>query len=187
MTLLWIDSSAQPLDASTTRRLTARIVERLQADNPALDVQHLDLGQSPLGHLTVDGPNADEGKAAARVLSQFQVADTVVVGAPMYNFTVPSSLKAWIDRIAIAGETFRYTEKGAEGLAGGKRIILAIASGGVHAGEPSDFVEPYLRTVFGFLGINQVETVRVEGVAMPGVDVHKRIEQAVGDWARLSA
>ena len=187
MTLLWIDSSAQPLEASTTRRLTARIVERLQADDPTLDVEHLDLGQSPLGHLTVDGPNADEGKAAARALAQFQAAETLVVGAPMYNFTVPSSLKAWVDRIAIAGETFRYTEQGPEGLAGGKRVILAIGCGGVHAGQPSDFVEPYLRSVFGFLGINRVETVRVEGVAMPGVDVPERIAQAVSEWAIATA
>ena len=183
MVLLWIDSSARPHDASTTRRLTAGLVERLELDTPDLVVERLDLGQSPLGHLTVDGPNADEGRAAQETLAQFKRADTLVIGAPMYNFTVPSSLKAWIDRIAIAGETFRYTDQGPEGLARGKRVILAIGSGGVHAGQPSDFVETYLRAVFAFLGIDDLEIVRVEGVAMPGADVDGKIHDAIEAWA----
>src|SRR5690606_29363346 len=84
----------------------------------------------------------------------------------MYNFGIPSSLKAWIDRIAVRGRTFRYTESGPQGLAGGKRVILALAAGGPHQGQPSDFVEPYLRQVFGFLGVTDIETVRADGVGL---------------------
>ena len=83
----------------------------------------------------------------------------------MYNFSVPSTLKAWIDRVAVAGKTFRYTENGPEGLAGAKKIIIASGRGGLHAGAPSDFQEPYLRQVFGFLGVTDIEFVRAEGVA----------------------
>ena len=83
----------------------------------------------------------------------------------MYNFSIPSTLKAWIDRVAVAGRTFRYTEAGPEGLAGGKKVVIASGRGGLHSGTPSDFQEPYLRQVFAFLGIEDVEFVRAEGVA----------------------
>jgi FMN-dependent NADH-azoreductase len=89
----------------------------------------------------------------------------IVVGAPMYNFSVPSQLKAWIDRVAVAGRTFRYTAEGPQGLAGGKRVIVASTRGGMHRGTVSDFVEPYLRQVFGFLGITDIEFVTAEGLA----------------------
>ncbi|MGH8030615.1 MAG: NAD(P)H-dependent oxidoreductase, partial [Arenimonas sp.] len=99
------------------------------------------------------------------VLEEFLAADVVVVGAPMYNFSIPSQLKAWIDRVAVAGRTFRYTDSGPQGLAGGKRVIVASTRGGIHSGAPSDFVEPYLRQVFGFLGIDDIEFVTAEGLA----------------------
>ena len=83
----------------------------------------------------------------------------------MYNFGIPSTLKAWIDRIAVAGKTFRYTENGPEGLAGGKKVIVASGRGGLHTGAPSDFQEPYLTFLLGFLGITDLEFVRAEGVA----------------------
>jgi len=88
-----------------------------------------------------------------------------VIGAPMYNFSVPSTLKAWIDRVAVAGKTFRYGAQGPEGLAGGKKIIVASGRGGIHSGAPTDFQEAYLRQVFGFLGVTDIEFVRAEGVA----------------------
>ena len=167
MKLLHLDASALGA-GSVTRELSSAVVARWQAALPALEVAYRDLDAEPLTHLT--GPvlaGADPAAAAdaARVLDQFLAADTVVIGAPMYNFGIPSTLKAWIDRIAVAGKTFRYTADGAQGLAGGKQVIIASGRGGLHTGAPSDFQEPYLRQVFGFLGIDKVTFVRAEGVA----------------------
>src|SRR5690606_36662613 len=137
--------------------------------DPGFSIQYRDLDADPLPHL--DG-QALSGAAPAvtaeseRVLQQFLDADVVVIGAPMYNFSIPSTLKAWIDRIAVAGRTFRYTANGPGGLAGGKRVIVASARGGRHTGAPSDFQEPYLKFIFGFMGIAQVEFVRAEGLAV---------------------
>ena len=167
MKLLHLDSSALG-DNSVTRELSAAVVARWKALQPGLQVEYGDLDSEPLPHLTGQSlAKADpaEAEAGERTLQQFLDADIVVIGAPMYNFSVPSTLKAWIDRVAVAGRTFRYTENGPEGLAGGKRIIVACGRGGLHTGAPSDFQEPYLRQVFGFLGVNDVEFVRAEGVA----------------------
>jgi len=167
MKLLHLDSSALA-DNSVTRELSAAVVARWRALEPGLQVEYRDLDREPLPHLTgqslakVDPAEAD---ASERTLQQFLDADVVVIGAPMYNFSVPSTLKAWIDRVAVAGRTFRYTENGPEGLVGGKRVIVASGRGGLHTGAPSDFQEPYLRQVFAFLGVNDVEFVRAEGVA----------------------
>lgn len=166
MKLLHIDSSALGAD-SASRELSAAIVARWQADAPGLSIQYRDLDSNPLPHL--DGSalaKADPARAeeSERVLQQFLDADVVVIGAPMYNFAIPSTLKAWIDRIAVAGRTFRYTDNGPEGLAGGKRVIIASARGGLHAGAPSDFQEPYLKFIFGFMGVRDLEFVRAEGL-----------------------
>jgi FMN-dependent NADH-azoreductase len=100
------------------------------------------------------------------VLEEFLVADVFVIGAPLYNFSIPSQLKAWIDRISVAGRTFRYTERGPEGLAGDKQVIVAVARGGVYeAGSAAEFGESYLKFVLGFLGIRDVSFVRAEGLA----------------------
>jgi len=110
-----------------------------------------------------------ENAVTERLLSQFLAADVVVIGAPMYNFTIPSQLKAWIDRIAQAGRTFRYTAAGPEGLAGGKTVIVVSTRGGQYAGLPleaMDHQESYLRTLFGFLGVTDVRIVRAEGLSM---------------------
>ena len=168
MKLLHIDSSALGAN-SVTRELTAAVVARWQDRVPGLQVRYRDLDANPVPHLTGRSlAQADPAEAAdtAEVLKQFLEADVVVIGAPMYNFAVPSTLKAWIDRVTVAGTTFRYTENGPEGLAGGKRVIVASGRGGVHIGAPSDFQEPFLRHIFGFLGIGDVEFVRAEGVAM---------------------
>ncbi|HVJ38260.1 MAG TPA: NAD(P)H-dependent oxidoreductase [Stenotrophomonas sp.] len=167
MKLLHLDSSALA-DNSVTRELSAAVVARWRALQPGLQVEYRDLDSEPLPHLTGQSlAKADPAEAAAseRTLQQFLDADVVVIGAPMYNFSIPSTLKAWIDRVAVAGRTFRYTEKGPEGLAGGKRVIVASGRGGLHTGAPSDFQEPYLRQVFGFLGVKEIEFVRAEGVA----------------------
>jgi FMN-dependent NADH-azoreductase len=169
MRLLHLDSSALGTQ-SVTRELSAAVVARWQDAVPSLDVAYRDLDAQPLPHLT--GPVLGKADAAAaeeseRVLQQFLDADVIVIGAPMYNFGIPSTLKAWIDRVAVAGCTFRYTETGPEGLAGGKRVVVTSARGGVY-GEtsPADFQEAYLRQVFGFLGIRDIEFVRAEGIAL---------------------
>jgi FMN-dependent NADH-azoreductase len=168
MRLLHLDSSALG-GQSVTRELSAAAVARWKAAVPGLEVGYRDLDAQPLPHLT--GPVLGKADAAAaeeseQVLQQFLDADVIVIGAPMYNFGIPSTLKAWIDRVAVAGRTFRYTESGPEGLATGKRLIVTSGRGGVYGDDsPADFQEAYLRQVFGFLGIRDIEFVRAEGVA----------------------
>ena len=167
MKLLHLDSSALTGN-SVTRELTAAIVARWQDKLPQLQVEYRDLDSNPLPHLTARSlaqVDSAEAADAARTMEQFLAADVLVIGAPMYNFSIPSTLKAWIDRVAVAGKTFRYTEKGPEGLAGGKRVIIASGRGGIHTNAPTDFQEAYLRQVFGFIGVTDIEFVRAEGVA----------------------
>ncbi|MCW2367352.1 FMN-dependent NADH-azoreductase [Sphingobium sp. B7D2B] len=166
MTVLHIDSSIQG-ENSITRQISAAIVERLKAEQPGADVRYRDLAAQPLPHLTLPGFGTDE---AAAVLAEFLDADTVVIGAPMYNFTISTQLKAWIDHIAVAGKTFRYDETGnAIGLAGDKRVIVALSRGGFYgAGTPAaavEHAESYLRAVFGFIGIVP-EFIVAEGAAV---------------------
>jgi len=172
MKLLHIDSSVLG-ENSASRSLTAAIVARLRIEHAGIEVIHRDLAAQTLPHFT---PVLEEGHPCwarnAEILDEFLAADIVVVGAPMYNFSIPSQLKAWIDRILAAGKTFRYTEKGPEGLAGGKRVIIASARGGIYSdatGKTSDFQEAYLRRIFGFMGIDEPEFVRAEGLNL-GVD-----------------
>jgi FMN-dependent NADH-azoreductase len=167
MKLLHIDSSALGAN-SVSRELGASIVARWQDHVPTLSVEYRDLDTNPVPHLTggsLSKADPVEAADAEHILQQFLDSDVIVIGAPMYNFSIPSTLKAWIDRITVAGKTFRYTEKGPEGMAGGKRVIIASSRGGIHTGAPSDYVEPYLAFLFGFLGIQDVEFVRAEGVA----------------------
>ncbi|MFC5577910.1 FMN-dependent NADH-azoreductase [Lysobacter niabensis] len=168
MKLLHIDSAATGT-GSVTRELTAAIVARWEQAVPGLSVTYRDLDAQPLPHLTgpvlaqVDQAVAEAGEQA---MQEFLDSDVIVMGAPMYNFSVPSTLKAWIDRVAVAGRTFRYTENGPEGLAKGKRLVIASGRGGIYGdNSPADFQEAYLRQVFGFLGITEIEFVRAEGVA----------------------
>ncbi|GAB2517140.1 FMN-dependent NADH-azoreductase [Lysobacter humi (ex Lee et al. 2017)] len=181
MNLLHIDSSALGAN-SATREITAALVAGLQADAPGATVERLDLDANPLPHLDgriLGGADAEAAARSAVTLDQFLAADTVVIGAPMYNFSIPSSLKAWIDRISVAGRTFRYTADGPEGLVHGKTIIVAVAAGGLHAGEPTDFVEPYLRQVFGFLGVTDLHFVRADGVALSPAHRREAIDRAI--------
>jgi len=158
MTILKIDSSIAG-DDSVTRKLTRDIVG--QFGNSA-QVLHRDLSAEPLDHLTARGQDQ-------HLLDEFIAADTVVIGAPMYNFTIPTQLKAWLDRLAVAGRSFRYTENGPEGLLGGKRVIVALASGGLYTDDnPFEHAKSYLKIFFNFLGI-EPEFVSAGGVAM-GVD-----------------
>ena len=170
MKLLHIDSSALG-GYSVSRQLTADIVAELQRNTPATTIHYHDLAAQPLPHWT---PVADAADPAAvlgsQMLEEFLAADVVVIGAPMYNFAISSQLKAWIDRILVAGKTFRYTANGPEGLAGGKRVIVASSRGGFYgkdtAAAAMDFQEPYLRAALAFIGINDIEFVRAEGIAV---------------------
>lgn len=167
MQLLHIDSSVLGQN-SASRDLSAAIVARLRSEHPGIEVTYRDLAAQTLPHFT---PVLAEGHPCiarnAEILDEFLAADTVVIGAPMYNFTIPTQLKAWLDRILTAGKTFRYTESGPIGLAGGKRVIVASSRGGIYSEGPAmtvDFQETYLKHVFGFIGIHDVEFVRAEGL-----------------------
>jgi FMN-dependent NADH-azoreductase len=168
MKVLHIDSSIQG-SASATRELTHAIVARLKAAHPDARVTRRDLVAEELPHFSRGAFTRSDELEAIRntaVLEEFLAADVLVIGAPLYNFGLPSQLKAWVDRIVIAGRTFRYTDRGPEGLAGGKQVIVAVARGGVYeAGSPAEFGESYLKFVFGFLGIRAVTFVRAEGLA----------------------
>lgn len=174
MKLLHIDSSALG-SYSVSRQLTADIVAELKRHHPGTEAKYRDLAAEQLPHWA---PVADANDSAAvqgsQMLEEFLDADVIVIGSPMYNFGIPSQLKAWIDRIAVAGKTFRYTENGPEGLAGGKQVIIASSRGGQYSGGPAaalDFQEAYLRAVFGFIGVTELEFVRAEGLAIS--DEHK--------------
>ena len=168
MNVLHLDSSVLGQN-SASRALTAAIVARLQREAPNAQVLHRDLaGEHALPHLdgaSLAKADATEAARSARAMEDFLAADVIVIGAPMYNFGIPSQLKAWIDRVAVAGKTFRYTAEGPQGLAGGKKVIVAATYGGMHPVESGrNFVEPYLRQVFGFLGIDDIEFVSAEGL-----------------------
>jgi FMN-dependent NADH-azoreductase len=178
MKLLHIDSSVLG-PHSVSRQLSAAIVDRLRQDTPGLEVVYRDLTSTPLAHLTGSYLAAAPGAAlepalqqdlaaGQAVMDEFLAADIVVLGAPMYNFTIPSQLKTWIDRIVVVGKTFKYGAAGAEGLAGNKRVIIAISRGGFYgAGTPAavgEHLETYLRWVFGFIGVNSPEFISADGV-----------------------
>ncbi len=195
-TLLQIDSSVTGA-ASVTRERTAAIATAVADQIPDLNVVRRDLAADPGPHLDavaraalrpVDGAIAadDATRAAARLnetlVREFLDADVVVIGAPMYNFSIPTQLKAWIDRVAQAGRTVRYTAAGPQGLAGGKQVIIVSGRGGRYAGEAfeaaMDHQEAYLRAVLGFFGITDVTVVRAEGVAL-GAEVRAAAVKAV--------
>ena len=200
MNLLHIDSSILG-DNSVSRAISAAVVARLRSAGPSVEVTYRDLAAAPLTHLSgsyLAGQPADVQHDQAlqedltlggTVLAEFLAAETIVLGVPLYNFAIPSQLKAWVDRICVAGKTFRYTESGAVGLAGGKRVILAIARGGLYGpGSPhaaAEHGESYLRIIFGFLGIGDVEAVRAEGIALGPERRSKALESAKRDAAAL--
>jgi FMN-dependent NADH-azoreductase len=202
MKLLHIDSSILGA-GSVSRTLSSAIVAAQQAQHPGLDVSYRDLAAQPVGHLS--GAHLAAGQGAvpedaalaadvadgAALLDAFLAADIVVVGAPMYNFSIPTQLKAWIDRLAVAGRTFRYTEKGVEGLAGGKTVIIASSRGGFYGeGTPIAFLdhqETYLKGVFSFFGVTDIRFIRAEGVALGDDQRTKSVEGAHAEIERLAA
>jgi len=182
MKLLQIDSSILG-EHSASRALTRGIVDSWRAAVPDLEVEYRDLGAEPLPHLSSSSlarADAVEASRADRALEDFLAADVIVIGAPMYNFTIPSQLKAWIDRIAVAGKTFRYTDEGPVGLAGGKRVIIALSRGGFYgAAAPGEYVETYLRHVLAFLGIEKLTFVRAEGLAVSPAHREQGLQEAL--------
>lgn len=166
MKLLHVDSSIQG-EASASRAVSAAVTRAICDENPSIEVEYRDLAAEPLEHMTLASFGTPESQAA---LEQFKQADIVVIGAAFYNFTVSSQLKSWIDRLAIAGHTFRYGPNGAEGLMGGKRVIVALSRGGIYAeGTPqraAEHGETWLRSIFAFFGIDDVEFVIAEGLAL---------------------
>ena len=202
MKLLHVDSSILG-QGSVSRTLSAEIAAAQTALHPGVEVSYRDLAAAPVGHLNGAHLAAAHGAVPADVaterdialgaamLDEFLAADIVVIGAPMYNFSVPSQLKAWIDRLAVAGKTFRYTAEGPQGLAGGKKVIIASSRGGLYGpgmpAAPLDHQESYLRAVFGFFGITDITFVRAEGVALGADARNKALETARGEVTRLAA
>lgn len=202
MKLLHVDSSILG-ENSVSRKVSAAIVAHLVETAPGTQVTTRDLAAHPISHLSgayLAGQNPevkhdqamqediDLGGAA---LAEFLAADTIVIGCPMYNFAIPSQLKAWIDRILVAGKTFHYTDTGPQGLAGGKRVIVAASRGGFYGtGTPHASYEhqtSYLRIVFGFVGITDVEVIAAEGVARGPEQREKAITAALGEAEQMKA
>ena len=180
MTILKIDSSITG-EASVSRQLTSAILSQLKAQQSKAEIVTRDLAAEPLDHLTL------AAFADTKVLDEFLAAETIVIGAPMYNFGVPSQLKAWIDRVAIAGKTFRYSANGPEGLAGDKRVIIAISRGGFYdADNAFEHVETYLKGVFGFIGVTP-EFVHADGIAVGPEQREAGIANGLGEVERLAA
>ena len=200
--LLHIDSSVLG-PHSVSRQLSAAVVERLRRATPDLDVRYRDLTVTPLTHLSgahlaaaqgATNPSADLAQELASgqaALDEFLAADTIVLGAPMYNFTIPSQLKAWIDRIVVAGKTFKYGAQGPEGLAGDKRVIVAISRGGFYGpGTPAaalEHLESYLRGVFGFIGVTKLEFISADGIQVGPEHREKALASALEAVTNLRA
>ena len=198
MNILQINSSARR-EASHSTRLAARIVERLRDADPEATLTVRDLGSAPHSELDeaalgalftpADKRTPEQSARVAQddaLIAQTKAADVIVLGVPMYNFGVPAQLKNWIDAISRAGVTFRYTEKGPEGLLKGKHVYVALTRGGKYRNTPSDTQVPYLETVFAFLGMTDVHFVYAEGLAMgpdgerTAIDsAYEQIEEAV--------
>jgi FMN-dependent NADH-azoreductase len=201
MKLLHIDSSVLG-PHSVSRQVSAAIVDRLRQASPSLEVVYRDLTQSPFAHLSGLHLAAAQGApapaelgpdlaASAAALDEFLAADIVVIGAPMYNFTIPSQLKAWIDRVLVKGKTFSYDANGPRGLAGGKRVIVAISRGGYYGAETPyaalEHLESYLRSVFGFMGVQNPEFISADGIQVGPENRERSIASALEAATSLRA
>ena len=202
MNLLHLDSSILG-ENSVSRTLSKAAVERLKAETPGLHLTYRDLAANPVPHLSGaylaeqsadvqhDQAMQEDLALGGKLLEEFLTADALVIGVALYNFTIPSQLKAWVDRVVVAGKTFHYTDKGAEGLAGGRRVILAIARGGFYGpGTPHhayEHAESYLRAVFGFIGVTDLEVVVAEGIALGAEQREASVKAAFEKIATLKA
>ncbi|QWF17018.1 FMN-dependent NADH-azoreductase [Lysobacter capsici] len=199
MNILHIDSSILE-DQSVSRKLSAAIVAKLTAMEPAARVVYRDLNRSPLPQLSTANAMArnpaapaetDEVRALHLALAQVLDADTLVIGAPMYNFSVPAPLKSWLDALAIPGKTFSYETGVPQGLLGAKRVIVASSRGGIYAPQSPmaalEHHESYLRAFFGFLGVTRLEFVRAEGMNMGAEHAQNAVAGALEQVAQLRA
>lgn len=198
MRILRIDTSVSGAE-SASRVLTQAITDHFRARHPDAEITELDFGTNPLPHIDhvtmgairFPAERHDEAMKAAfaterAVLDQFLASDIVILGVPMYNFTIPSSLKAWIDRLGVPGVTFGYTEAGPSGFAGGRRVIAALARGGTYEVDaPFEHQESYLRDLFGFLGIDTVEFIRAERIGFGPEAREEALAAARVEIARL--
>lgn len=190
MNILQINASARGADSNSTQLANA-VTHKLQAAHPSAQIRVRDLGQDP--HPTLDGSalqalfTPGEQRSAdqqARVeiddalIAQVQAADVLVLGVPMYNFGIPAQLKSWLDAIARAGVTFRYTENGPEGLLKDKKVYVTLARGGIYRDTPNDSQVPYLKTILGFLGMTDIEWIYAEGLAMGAEIADKAMKDA---------
>lgn len=183
MKLLHIDSSVTG-DNSVSRQLTRTLVDEWRQAYPEVSVTYRDLAAEAPHHLSAEILGArfvtpeqrsvfqrDQTLLSEALLEEFLAADVIVLGAPMYNFSVPSQLKAWLDRVLVAGRTFQYTASGPMGLAGGKKVVIVSSRGGVYSegalAQVMDHQEAYLKAALGFIGITDVTVVRAEGINMP--------------------
>jgi FMN-dependent NADH-azoreductase len=201
MKILHIDSSVTG-SKSVSRPLSAETTEKLKSNNPGAEVVYRDLIDKPLRHYTavarlfgsdtasLSAEQKEELETGDKILEEFLASNIVVIGAPMYNFGVPSQLKAWIDLLCVAGKTFRYSSAGPEGLCGDKKIIIVSSRGGLYGPgspfEPFDHQENYLKHVFTFLGVKDITVIRVEGVAMGPEKAEAAIAAAKQKIAQLS-
>ena len=199
MKILQINASARTQGANSTR-LADSITARLQSDNPAAGLTLRDLAHNPhpvldetaLGALfTPAGQRTAEQATRAALddtlIAEVQAANVLVLGVPMYNFGVPAQLKHWIDAIARANVTFRYTEQGPEGLLKGKKVYVALARGGRHRGTTADTQVPYLQTVLGFLGMTEVHFIYAEGLNMGPEAAQQGFAEAEADLDAIFA
>lgn len=202
MQILHIDSAITGTN-SVSRELTASIVDSLKQANPEAKVDYLDLAVNAPTHLNAQSMGFRTGQAATTeierqenaiseaLVSQFLAADVIVVGAPFYNFSIPSQLKAWFDRIAQAGRTFKYTATGPIGLAGEKKVIVASTRGGFYstseAGQAMEHQESYLKVIFGFMGVTDLTFIRAEGIGMGPEARAKAVETAKAEIEALEA
>jgi len=193
MNILFVTSSSRG-SASYSNRVATNVLTELRSRNPGATVTVRDLGREPLPHINDDFvtatrgaamPGTDEQRAllarSETLVDELFAADVIVIATPMINFTIPSNLKTWIDYVARAGRTFRYSEKGPEGLVKGKQVIVVAARGGVYSQGPAsalDFQVPYLKSVLGFIGLTDVEVIEVEGTACGDEAAEKAVEAA---------
>ena len=196
--VLIIESSARQQD-SVSRQLTQTFIKQWQAAHPSDEITLRDLASQPVPHLDADllggwmkpveQRNAREQASLQRsneLTDELLAADVLVLAAPMYNFAIPSTLKAWLDHVLRAGVTFKYTATGPQGLLTGKRAYVLTARGGIYAGSSTDHQEPYLRQVMGFIGIHDVEFIHAEGMNLGGDFQEKGLNQANAKLAQVA-
>lgn len=203
MTEILLVQTSSNLSSSVSRDLSQTFVREYAAAHKGTTVIARDLVASPIAHLGVDLLGGFFGKpeelseqqkvalaVSDELIDEIEAASLIVIGVPMYNFSVPSVLKAWIDHVVRAGRTFKYTGTGAEGLVRGKKVVLFLATGGIYSDgpyKPYDFQETYLRAILGFIGITDVKVVRAEGLAMGPDAVTKAVVDARAQATAIAA